>query len=127
MDHHHKNHGMGAVTMHVAEEIPEGHHELQVLHVIEGAGYGGRVVKHQQHPRKGKNHKKIEGDDAGAPMEAHPHAVLTDFGWQNVVKDIVRYRQEPITPIHGVPMSEDRLPDLALLDLKSRLARPAIL
>ncbi len=114
MHHHHKNHGVGAVAVHIAQQVAKGHDKLQILHIVVGSGYGRGVVKHEQHPGKRQHHEEVECDNACAPVKAHPHAIAADLGRQNVIEYIVSDHQKPIAPVHGIAVPKDRLPDLIL-------------
>src|SRR5215467_2085948 len=47
MHHHHKNHGMRSITVHVTQYITEGHDTLQVFHVVISPGHCWHIVKHE--------------------------------------------------------------------------------
>ena len=66
---------------------------MQVLHIIIRPRNYGRIIKHQQHPGERQHEKKIKGTNPCSPVEAHTHAILTDLGRQDVIKDVIRNSQ----------------------------------
>jgi hypothetical protein len=47
-------------------------------------------------------------------MEAHTHTVFGNFCGKYMIENIIRDSKKSITPIHGITMPKDRLPDLTL-------------
>src|SRR5262249_11284404 len=47
-------------------------------------------------------------------MEAHTHTIFGIFCGKNMLEYIIRDGEQSITPIHGITMPKDRLPNLTV-------------
>ena len=82
VEEHHRHHAVGRPAVGVAEEHPEGHRELDVLHAPVGGVGVGDVVQHQRQPGDGEDDEEIEADQPQAQggleaedVDAHPGRV----------------------------------------------------
>src|SRR5438445_818740 len=52
MHHNHEDHSMRSITVHIAQYITEGHHVLQIFHVIKSSRNHWDIIKHEQDTSK---------------------------------------------------------------------------
>ncbi len=106
-----EHHGVGRPAMQIAEKLPRGNHELQVLGI--GICLRGRrvVVEHQQDSRDGENPEGAQSKCAQVPGRVELEHPLPHLGGKQVEEYVLLDRHRVVQSARSGAAAKHRAPD----------------
>src|SRR5688500_3598641 len=120
---HGDDHAVGGPAVHVAQELAEDDHGLEILHVRVGPLRRGAVIEHQERPGEREQEEEEEREPSHAPRVGDGERVAAHLDGVKMQEDVREDRERLVLARVGVAVTEERTPDGALLEAIPELQR----